>query len=155
MSGRLNTTPYSVWQGVVFLYAGYYRHGVFKFVLDIPEAYPLDGPTVSFHTEMFHPLVQTSNGRLNLAHRFPQWRPHQGMCLVARSLGIHLFPSVTSSHHTHTHTHTTQTIKDYLCHVLHFIKNMFTERVLNGLQPKDCYNVEALNMYACGCRAAP
>jgi ubiquitin-protein ligase len=65
-----------VWFGVLFVHKGYYRSGVFKFRINIPESYPNAPPTVTFLTDMFHPLVDTQ-GRLSIAQQFPIWRPHQ------------------------------------------------------------------------------
>jgi len=66
----------NVWFGVLFVHKGYYRSGVFKFRINIPETYPNAPPTVTFLTDMFHPLVDTQ-GRLSIAQQFPVWRPHQ------------------------------------------------------------------------------
>jgi ubiquitin-protein ligase len=65
-----------VWFGVLFVHKGFYRSGVFKFRINIPESYPNAPPTVTFLTDMFHPLVDTQ-GRLSIAQQFPVWRPHQ------------------------------------------------------------------------------
>lgn len=89
----------SEWHGAMFIHRGYYKEGVFKFILQIPRTYPSAGPTVLFITDMFHPLIGR-DGYFNLAQQFPQWRPH----------------------------------KDYLCHVLHYVKNSFREAVILNLQ---------------------
>jgi hypothetical protein len=70
--------PYAgiVWFGCLFVHKGFYRSGVFKFRINIPESYPNAPPTVTFLTDMFHPLVDTQ-GRLSIAQQFPVWRPHQ------------------------------------------------------------------------------
>ena len=65
-----------VWYGVVFVHKGYYRSGVFKFRMTIPENYPNHPPSVTFLTEMFHPLVDTQ-GNLSLSQQFATWRPYQ------------------------------------------------------------------------------
>ncbi|KAI9026582.1 ubiquitin-conjugating enzyme/RWD-like protein [Phycomyces nitens] len=70
----------NVWFGVLFVNKGLYRSGVFKFRLVIPENYPNNPPTVTFMTEVFHPLVDPK-GNLNLAQRFMTWRPHQDYIL--------------------------------------------------------------------------
>ncbi|KAL0094983.1 ubiquitin-conjugating enzyme/RWD-like protein [Phycomyces blakesleeanus] len=72
--------PTLVWFGVLFVNKGFYRAGVFKFRLVIPENYPNNPPTVAFMTDMFHPLVDI-NGNLNLAQRFMTWRPYQDYIL--------------------------------------------------------------------------
>ncbi|CDH49419.1 ubc-like protein [Lichtheimia corymbifera JMRC:FSU:9682] len=66
----------NVWYGVVFVHKGYYRSGVFKFRMTIPENYPNHPPSVTFLTEMFHPLVDTQ-GNLSLSQQFATWRPYQ------------------------------------------------------------------------------
>ncbi|CAO3685999.1 unnamed protein product [Umbelopsis ramanniana] len=66
----------NVWFGCLFVHKGFYRSGVFKFRINIPESYPNAPPTVTFLTDMFHPLVDTQ-GRLSIAQQFPVWRPHQ------------------------------------------------------------------------------
>ncbi|CAO3589915.1 unnamed protein product [Absidia cylindrospora] len=66
----------SVLYGVVFVHKGYYRSGVFKFRMYIPESYPDHPPSVTFLTDMFHPLVD-SQGSVSLSQQFPTWRPHQ------------------------------------------------------------------------------
>ncbi|ORY53225.1 UBC-like protein [Rhizoclosmatium globosum] len=100
------------WWGVLLLHRGYYKEGVFKFHVQIPDDYPNEGPTVRFTTDMFHPLVDRS-GFFSLKQQFPVWRAH----------------------------------KDYLCHVLHYIKNSFKEAVLAGLEEMHCPNREAYNMF--------
>ncbi|KAI9302923.1 ubiquitin-conjugating enzyme/RWD-like protein [Cunninghamella echinulata] len=66
----------NVMYGVVFVHKGYYRSGVFKFRMFIPETYPDHPPSVTFLTDMFHPLVD-SQGNVSLSQQFPTWRPHQ------------------------------------------------------------------------------
>ncbi|RKP14780.1 ubiquitin-conjugating enzyme/RWD-like protein, partial [Piptocephalis cylindrospora] len=62
-----------VWYGVLFLHDGDYENAVFKFRLTIPESYPAQGPTLTFISDVFHPLVDPS-GILSLRARFPIWR---------------------------------------------------------------------------------
>ncbi|KAJ1532721.1 hypothetical protein HK405_000891, partial [Cladochytrium tenue] len=50
------------WHCVLFIHRGYYKEGVFKFVLQVPDGYPDEGPTVRFVTDMFHPLVDRDGG---------------------------------------------------------------------------------------------
>jgi ubiquitin-protein ligase len=57
--------------GTLFLHSGYYKEGVFKFIIDFPREYPLLGPRVRFITPLFHPLVD-SDGNLFLDH-FQDW----------------------------------------------------------------------------------
>ncbi|KAI8366659.1 ubiquitin-conjugating enzyme/RWD-like protein [Radiomyces spectabilis] len=66
----------NVWYGVLFIHKGYYKSGVFKFRLLIPEDYPNQAPSISFLTDMFHPLVDVS-GNLSLTQQFSSWRPYQ------------------------------------------------------------------------------
>lgn len=44
--------------------------------MTIPENYPNHPPSVTFLTEMFHPLVDTQ-GNLSLSQQFATWRPYQ------------------------------------------------------------------------------
>lgn len=62
------------WYGVMFVQQGYYRKGIFKFVIDLPRTYPKERPVVTFLTPIFHPYVR-SNGQLDLSLAFPQWVP--------------------------------------------------------------------------------
>ncbi|CAO3594370.1 unnamed protein product [Absidia cylindrospora] len=78
----------------------------------IPETYPDQPPTVTFLTDMFHPLVD-AQGNVSLSQQFPTWRPHQ----------------------------------DYLFHVLHYLKNMFKQDVLEKLLDKHCHNKEAYRLF--------
>ncbi|KAI8060767.1 ubiquitin-conjugating enzyme/RWD-like protein [Gongronella butleri] len=66
----------NVMYGVVFVHKGYYRSGVFKFRMFVPESYPDHPPSITFLTDMFHPLVD-SQGNVSLTQQFPTWRPHQ------------------------------------------------------------------------------
>lgn len=64
-----------VWFGVVFIRQGTYQDGVFRFVLDIPSNYP-DGecPSIRFTPPIFHPFIDASTGKLDLARGFNSWR---------------------------------------------------------------------------------
>ncbi|KAJ3226954.1 hypothetical protein HK099_003746 [Clydaea vesicula] len=102
------------WYGVIFIHRGYYKEGVFKFKLTIPESYPLEGPKINFITDMFHPLISTNFDReFSLKQQFSKWRPQ----------------------------------KDFICHVLHYLKNCFKEAVLSNLQEQYCLNKEAYSMF--------
>ncbi|SAL94866.1 hypothetical protein [Absidia glauca] len=70
-AGTLN-----VWYGVLFLHQGLYSSGVFKFRIVIPDKYPSAAPSVTFLTDVFHPLID-SQGNLTLTPGFPVWRAHQ------------------------------------------------------------------------------
>ncbi|KAJ3238966.1 hypothetical protein HDU81_006781 [Chytriomyces hyalinus] len=100
------------WWGVLLLHRGYYKEGVFKFHVQIPEDYPSEGPIVRFTTDMFHPLVDRS-GFFNMRQQFPAWRAN----------------------------------KDFICHLLHYIKNSFKEAVLANLEESNCPNRDAYNMF--------
>lgn len=63
-----------VWYGVIFVHQGYYSSGAFKFRVAIPEAYPEYPPSVTFISDMFHPLID-NGGNLSLSQQFPTWRP--------------------------------------------------------------------------------
>lgn len=62
------------WDGVIFIRRGFYRRGIFKFSIEIPESYPALPPKVTFHTKLFHVLVHPATGVLDLLPRFPQQR---------------------------------------------------------------------------------
>jgi len=101
-----------VWYGTLFVHKGYYRNGVFKFRLSIPQEYPSKPPQVNFlMTDLFHPLI--ANSVFSLAQQFPTWQPN----------------------------------KDYIFHVLHYMKNAFKKVVLESLVESKCLNKEALQMY--------
>eukprot|EP00455_Lapot_gusevi_P016283 TRINITY_DN1836_c0_g1_i14.p1 TRINITY_DN1836_c0_g1~~TRINITY_DN1836_c0_g1_i14.p1 ORF type:complete len:261 (-),score=16.09 TRINITY_DN1836_c0_g1_i14:177-959(-) len=62
------------WEGIIFLRAGQYKNGIFKFFLQIPESYPEEGPRVFFTTPVFHPLIHPKTGELDLSIQFPTWQ---------------------------------------------------------------------------------
>jgi len=62
------------WFGVIFVHQGYYRKGIFKFVIDLPRNYPNERPQVTFLTPVYHPYVR-GNGQLDLSLAFPSWIP--------------------------------------------------------------------------------
>ena len=86
-------TDIRTWFGVVFLRSGVYRDAIFKFRVDIPFNYPEDGalPSVTFASDVFHPLIDAATGKLELSGRFPTWTAG----------------------------------KDYIIHVLLFVKKIF------------------------------
>ena len=63
------------WHGSMHVKDGYYRGGVFKFVINIPVDYPASSPAVYFFNSVFHPLVDTRTGRLDISVAFPTWKP--------------------------------------------------------------------------------
>jgi ubiquitin-protein ligase len=113
LEGNLDVvlTPLKVWFGVVFIHSGYYKGGIFKFILTVPDTYPEVPPVVRFITDMFHPLISLS-GHLNTSPQFKEWKRN----------------------------------KDYICHMLHYVKNLFTETVLDNLSENQCANKEAFRM---------
>jgi ubiquitin-protein ligase len=52
---------------VIFVREGYYREGIFKFEIHIPQNYPSKPPEIQFMTKIFHPLVDISTGKLDLS----------------------------------------------------------------------------------------
>jgi len=62
------------WHGVLFVNQGWYKGGVFKFVIHIPVDYPESPPSVYFFNRVFHALVDEKTGRLDLSPAFPSWR---------------------------------------------------------------------------------
>jgi len=62
------------WHGIVFVNEGWFKGGVFKFVIHIPVDYPESAPAVYFFNRLFHPLVDQETGRLDLTPAFPSWR---------------------------------------------------------------------------------
>jgi len=62
------------WYGVIFVHQGYYRKGIFKFIIDLPRNYPNERPQVTFLTPVYHPYVR-ANGQLDLSLAFPEWIP--------------------------------------------------------------------------------
>mmetsp|Transcript_3685 Transcript_3685/g.6460 ORF Transcript_3685/g.6460 Transcript_3685/m.6460 type:complete len:238 (+) Transcript_3685:198-911(+) len=65
-----------VYFGVIFLEAGFYKGGIFKFRLDLPKEYPADNakPAVTFLHPVFHPLVNPRTHELDLSQKFPVWK---------------------------------------------------------------------------------
>lgn len=64
-----------IWHGVLFIRQGLYQEGIFRFILTIPENFP-DGdcPSLVFSFPVFHPLVDSSTGELDVKRAFPKWR---------------------------------------------------------------------------------
>jgi ubiquitin-protein ligase len=63
-----------VWHGILIVNSGAYAGNVLKFTIDIPQNYPLVSPKVFFNTQVFHPLIDSATGELNLQPKFPVWR---------------------------------------------------------------------------------
>ncbi|KAF9534348.1 UBC-like protein [Crepidotus variabilis] len=66
-----------VWDAVFFVHQGYYADSILKFRLNFPGNYPEAPPTVTFLTDVFHPLIASPSGSFNLAARFRPWRPKE------------------------------------------------------------------------------
>jgi ubiquitin-protein ligase len=62
------------WHGIIFVNEGWFKGGVFKFVIHIPVDYPESPPAVYFFNRIFHPLVDSETGRLDLTPAFPTWK---------------------------------------------------------------------------------
>ena len=62
-----------VWHCCLFIHRGYYKGGVFKFIINIPSTYPNDGPKVTFVTDMFHPLIDPRSREFSLTQQFSTW----------------------------------------------------------------------------------
>lgn len=64
-----------VWFGVIFIRHGLYQDGVFKFTVYIPDNYP-DGdcPRLLFDIPIFHPLVDSTSGELDVKRAFAKWK---------------------------------------------------------------------------------
>ncbi|BFZ62466.1 Ubiquitin-conjugating enzyme subunit [Saitoella coloradoensis] len=62
----------SVWHASLFVHAGPYAGGVFRFRLIFPPTYPNTPPTVMFQSEIYHPLI-SYRGEYYLKAGFPRW----------------------------------------------------------------------------------
>lgn len=60
------------WHGVIFLYAGAYKGGIFKFTIDL-KSYPKSAPKVAFTSRVFNPLINLNTGELDMSIQFPVW----------------------------------------------------------------------------------
>ncbi|KAL7753485.1 hypothetical protein RI367_001260 [Sorochytrium milnesiophthora] len=108
-----STDSIYTWYGVMFPPTGPYCPGVFKFAILIPDDYPATGPSVSFLTEVWHPLVDPQSKWFDISARFPTWRKHQ----------------------------------HFICQVLWYIYECFTEKGLAKLDKERCVNRDALVMF--------
>eukprot|EP00831_Metopus_contortus_P010786 TRINITY_DN14229_c0_g1_i4.p1 TRINITY_DN14229_c0_g1~~TRINITY_DN14229_c0_g1_i4.p1 ORF type:complete len:240 (-),score=32.48 TRINITY_DN14229_c0_g1_i4:76-765(-) len=54
------------WDGVIFVQAGPYKDGKFFFCIQFPEDYPHSWPRVHFRQRIHHPLINISDGRLDI-----------------------------------------------------------------------------------------
>lgn len=107
---------------------GYYADSILKFRIQFPSDYPSRAPSVTFITDIFHPLISQKDGSLNLSVRFPHWR-----CVRGRLFSLH-------DNHLIVHNRPKQ---DHIFHVLHWIKVVFKKQTLDNLNKADCLNKEA------------
>jgi len=70
------------WHGVVFVRNGYYGPGIYKFIIDIPEAYPKEIPRILFTSKMFHPLINPTNGELDTSIEFATWNVKNSLAFL-------------------------------------------------------------------------
>ncbi|XP_055380795.1 protein crossbronx homolog [Condylostylus longicornis] len=65
-----------LWFGVIFVRSGYYKNGIFRFNISLPDNFPDDktAPTVIFQNEIIHPLIHPYTGALDISFAFPYWR---------------------------------------------------------------------------------
>lgn len=62
-----------VWHGIIFVRAGPYRDGIFRFIIILQDDFPDSRPLLKLTTPLFHPQVHPVNGVLNLDVSFPHW----------------------------------------------------------------------------------
>jgi ubiquitin-protein ligase len=79
------------WHGVLFVNQGWYKGGVFKFVIHIPVDYPQSAPSVYFFNRVFHPLVDEKTGKVDLSPAFPSWRSGRDYLVLVLSYIKKLF----------------------------------------------------------------
>jgi ubiquitin-protein ligase len=79
------------WHGVLFIDQGWYKGGVFKFVIHIPVDYPESAPSVYFFNRVFHPLVDDKTGKLDLSPAFPSWKSGRDYIVLVLSYVKKLF----------------------------------------------------------------
>jgi ubiquitin-protein ligase len=65
----------NIWQGVIFIRQGYFKDGIFRFKIEIPENYPNSSPHMFFHNYIFHPLIDFETLELSIGAQFPEWQP--------------------------------------------------------------------------------
>lgn len=62
-----------VWHGIIFLRAGPFKEGIFRFNILLPDNFPNSAPIVRFTSHVFHPQIHI-NGVLNLGQTFHCWK---------------------------------------------------------------------------------
>ncbi|XP_028390838.1 AKT-interacting protein-like [Dendronephthya gigantea] len=65
-----------VWHGIIFLRAGPFREGVFRFDILFQDNFPNAAPLIRFTSHVFHPQIH-KNGILNIEQAFPRWNKHE------------------------------------------------------------------------------
>ncbi|XP_050067504.1 protein crossbronx homolog [Anopheles maculipalpis] len=65
-----------LWFGVIFVRSGVYKDGVFRFTITLPSRFPNDStvPTITFQSDVFHPLINPNDGVVDLTEAFPKWQ---------------------------------------------------------------------------------
>ncbi len=59
----------------MFVRAGPYARGTFRFGVELPPAFPFGAvPSVRFRADVLHPAVDPASGLLDVAAAFPAWR---------------------------------------------------------------------------------
>lgn len=59
-------TGYIVWDGVIIIRSGLYKNGKFKFYMEFPRGFPKNKPEIYFVTKVYHPLIDSESGHLDL-----------------------------------------------------------------------------------------
>ena len=55
-----------VWDGVIIIRSGLYKNGKFKFYMEFPRGFPKNKPEIYFVTKIYHPLIDSESGHLDL-----------------------------------------------------------------------------------------
>uniref|UniRef100_A0A182PLT8 UBC core domain-containing protein n=1 Tax=Anopheles epiroticus TaxID=199890 RepID=A0A182PLT8_9DIPT len=65
-----------LWFGVIFVRSGMYKDGVFRFTITLSNRFPNDDavPVVTFQSDVFHPMINPSDGVLNTSDAFTKWQ---------------------------------------------------------------------------------
>lgn len=61
-----SVTSLQVWFGVIFVYDGPYRDGIFHFTIYFKDNYPETIPVIRFRSRVFHPQIGQRKGTLNI-----------------------------------------------------------------------------------------
>ncbi|EIW70598.1 hypothetical protein TREMEDRAFT_18354, partial [Tremella mesenterica DSM 1558] len=63
------------WNGVFFVHRGPYAGSVLRFILDFPLNYPQTRPTVTFDSEVYHPMIDPKTKVWTPLGDMRHWRP--------------------------------------------------------------------------------